>query len=304
MKKTKENYVRKALFFCKLALTLLLLFMLARMFLILGGNSVVFTPAAVSAAQDITGAIEPESAHSLQDYTDIISHNIFGVSGYVADTPPSNYRDGVAGPLDEQLGIALVGTLAGSPTISRAIIKDLKTNGVGLYKIGDTVATAKIENIEKECVVLSTHGSRKTLCLGIENKNTGFQAGRSSAGLPTNPDITGNQPGPVASPAAANQSSNTDIKSVLSDIVIEPHRVNDEVTGLKISGLDNVPAAKALGLQDGDIIQVVNGQSVTSKQQAFQILKKARSQDSINIDLMRNNKVKTLFFPLTDRRQR
>ncbi|MFH1371108.1 MAG: type II secretion system protein N [Planctomycetota bacterium] len=303
MKKVKENYVRKALFFCKLALTLLLLFMLARMFLILGGNSVVFTPASVSAAENITDAIETESSCNLQDYTAIISHNIFGISDTANDAANNGYRE-TAGPLDEQLGIALLGTLAGSPTISRAIIKDLKTNSIGLYKIGDTVATATIENVEKECIVLSDHGLRKTLCLGIETQNTGLQGGRVSAGLPTKQEMTENQPGPVALRAAANQASDSVIESILTDVVIEPHRVNDEVDGLKISGLDNVPAAKALGLQDGDIIQVVNGQNVTSKQQAFQILKKAGAQDSIDIELLRNNKIKTLFFPLTDMRQR
>lgn len=303
MIKLKENYVRKALFFCKLALTLLLLLMLVRMFLVLGGNSVVFTPAAVSAAEDVTDAIGPESSHNLQDYTAIVSNNIFGISGAASDESNSSYHNGSAGPLDERLGIALLGTLAGSPTLSRAIIKDLKTSSVGLYKIGDTIATATIESIERECVVLSDHGSRKTLYLGIETKNTGPKVGRFPTGLPANQDITENQPAPVSSPAA-DQSSNRDVKSILADVVIEPHRVNDEVDGLKISGLDNVPEAKALGLQDGDIIQVVNGQSVTSKQQAFQILKKARSQDSVNIELMRDNKVKTLFFPLTDKRRR
>ena len=300
MIKLNENYVRKALFFCKLALTLLLLFMLIRMFLVLGGNSVIFTPAAVSAAEDIAGLTELQSSNSLHDYSAIVSHNIFGTA---TDVTNSGYRN-AAEPLDERLGIALLGTLAGSPTLSRAIIKDLKTSSVGLYKIGDTIATATIESIEKECVVLSDHGSRKTLCLGIETKNTGPQVGRFSAGLPKNRDIPENQPASASSPAAANQPSNPDIKSILADVVIEPHRVNDEVEGLKISGLDNVPEAKSLGLQDGDIIQVVNGQSVTSKQQAFQILKKARSQDSVNIELMRDNKVKTLFFPLTDKRQR
>ncbi len=301
MKKVKQKYVRKALFLCKLALTVLLLFMMARMFVILGGSNVVFTPSAVSAAEDSDEATETGPSQNIQNYTAIISHSIFGISDDAASPTNSRFHE-TSGPLDEQLGIALVGTIAGSRAVSRAIIKDLKTGSVGLYQIGDTVATATIENIEKECVVLSSRGSIRTLCLGTEDKSTGSRAVRSLPKLQTNQDIAESPPAYAASPSAASQSSGSDIESALSAVVIEPHRTNDNVDGLKISGLDDAPLAKALGLQDGDVIQVVNGQSVKSKQQAFQILKKAQAQDSISVKLMRNDKVETLFFPLMDRR--
>lgn len=296
MLKLKEQYVRKALFLCKLALTLLLVFMLVRLFFIMGGKNVVFTPAAVSAADDITDTIETGTTHSLQDYTDIVSHNIFGISNAAITTTNNRFRES-SGPIDEHLGIALVGTLAGSPTISRAVIKNLETNTVGLYKIGDTVSTATVEDIEKECVTLSSRSGRKTLCLGIETQNT------VPSGLPTKQVMTESRPGPVLSQNSANQESDSIIESILTNVVIEPHKANGNVDGLKISGLDDVPAAKLLGLQDGDIIQTFNGQSVKSKQQAFQILKKASAGDSIDIKLLRENKVKTLFFPLADRQQ-
>ena len=262
----------------------------------MGGNNVVFAPAAVSAADDITDTIETGPPHSLQDYADIALHNIFGISDATIITTINRFTES-SGPIDEHLGIALVGTLAGSPTISRAVIKNLETNTVGLYKIGDTVSTATVEGIEKECVTLSSRGGLKTLCLGIETKNT------VSSGLQAKHVITESRPNPVKSQESADESSDSIIESMLTNVVIEPHEVNGNVDGLKITGLDDVPAAKLLGLQDGDIIQTFNGQSVKSKQQAFQIFKKAGAGDSIDITLLRENKVKTLFFPLADRRQ-
>jgi len=53
-----------------------------------------------------------------------------------------------------------------------------------------------------------------------------------------------------------------------------------------------------LGLQNGDIVQMVNGQSLTNKQKAFQVLQKARSQPRLQIQLLRDGKAKELSFDL------
>ena len=80
MQKMKQKYVCKALFFCKLALAVLLLFMMTRMFVILGGSNVIFTPSSVSASEDIDEVLETRPSQNTQDYTAIISNNIFGIS--------------------------------------------------------------------------------------------------------------------------------------------------------------------------------------------------------------------------------
>jgi len=56
--------------------------------------------------------------------------------------------------------------------------------------------------------------------------------------------------------------------------------------------------AEDLGLKNGDIIRTVNGHRLTSKQKAYQIFKKARSQAAMNIELLRDNETKTLSFSL------
>ena len=53
----------------------------------------------------------------------------------------------------------------------------------------------------------------------------------------------------------------------------------------------NVKLAK-----NGDIIQNINGSTVTNRRKAFQILRKARSQSSISIQLLRDQQEKKLSF--------
>jgi type II secretion system protein C len=298
MIKMKEQYVRKCLFGCKLTLVLLLLFMFARMLYIAGADRLIFAPSSVSADEPVADVTQQQPVRTLEDYKAIISNNVFGVSDTASAATLADYHQSISGPIDEQLGITLIGTLAGSPAVSRAIIKDTKTNRVTLYKIGDTVADATIETIEKECVGLLDHGLRKTLCLRAETQNAGPQANKSAVKGTTNPGLITEQTVISTVTPATDQPRNNDIDSVLAKAVIEPHRVNDKVDGLKISGIDNEPLVKALGFLEGDVIQIVNGQQVTNKQQAFQILKKAKSQDSVGIELLRNNKTKSLFFPL------
>jgi len=52
------------------------------------------------------------------------------------------------------------------------------------------------------------------------------------------------------------------------------------------------------GFENGDVIQTINGQMLTDKQKAFQVLKKARSQSSLNFELLRNQHKMDLSFDL------
>jgi type II secretory pathway component PulC len=53
-----------------------------------------------------------------------------------------------------------------------------------------------------------------------------------------------------------------------------------------------------LGLRDGDVIRAINGHRLSSKQKAFQIAMKARSQAALSVELQRDNKIKKFSLPL------
>ncbi len=72
----------------------------------------------------------------------------------------------------------------------------------------------------------------------------------------------------------------------------------DRVEGLRISDLDKIPMATTFGLKDGDIIRKVNGHRLTSKQQAFQVFKKARSEAVVNLELLSDDQIRELSFTL------
>jgi type II secretory pathway component PulC len=88
------------------------------------------------------------------------------------------------------------------------------------------------------------------------------------------------------------------VEALLDNAIIEPYSSDGQIQGLRLSGLQNVPFIEDFGLRNGDIIQFVNGQLLTSKQKAYQVFKKARTQPSINIELLRDGEIKELLFDL------
>ena len=78
------------------------------------------------------------------------------------------------------------------------------------------------------------------------------------------------------------------MKAFLEKMEVTPYIEDGEEKGLCIAGLDDLNITGYFGFENGDVIQTINGQMLTGKQKAFQVLKKARSQSSLNFQLLRN----------------
>jgi len=186
--------------------------------------------------------------------------------------------------------LKLTGTVAGPPSIARAIIDDLTTHQTHICKTGETIAQATIVSIEKNQVILSIGGKKFTLHQSSGESRTPAQRSSKRIEKKRTTQIS-LQPSPPRHRAEL-------FDEIMKTATFEPHIINDQSQGLKIKGLESTLITGFLGLQNGDIIQTVNGQKFTNKQKAFQVLKKARTQSHIEIQLIRDNQPKTLTFPL------
>ncbi|MHC4309539.1 MAG: hypothetical protein ACYSSN_06315 [Planctomycetota bacterium] len=86
------------------------------------------------------------------------------------------------------------------------------------------------------------------------------------------------------------------VETILRKAVLESYRINDQIVGLRITGLDKILAARELLLKSGDVIQVVNGQPLISKKGAYKIFKRARKLPIMEIELLRNGKSQKLLY--------
>lgn len=288
--------IRKVLFITKLVLVLVLGYVVVRRVLLPEHTEKNSTPASAlggSAARVNQATGSPDL--SFEDYAKIVERNPFGTSGKWTST--ANFT-GSKHSVSDELGLALSGTVSGSPTLARAVIKDLKTGVLNLYKTDQTVAGARIESIEQDAVVLVCDGQRKVLRLNIG------QSGSNNISQVASSRTT-NKMSNVARVDLQTKKANTDtrtkigcVEAILNNAAIEPYFIDGRIEGLRITDLENISAVKGLGLKNSDIIRAVNGHRLTNKQRAYQIFKKARSQAVIDIELLRDNNTKKLSFSM------
>jgi len=275
-------YIRKVLFVGKLVLLLLLGYVLVTKVIIPQRTGGFFQPSTADGIESVDIA-EPANLPraSAQGYSTIIEHNLFSDTALPIGPVNSagNQAAGASGSVEKLLGLRLLGTVAGDTLLSRAIIKNLQNDDVDLYRTGDTVAAARIESIEDDSVVVLYQGKRKKLNLGIAD-TTPHKADNPQPASQKNKTKKAEQVKTDSSqkPSANTRAKLADIETMLEKAVIRPYTVDGQMEGLRITGLDKVPYAKSIGLKDGDIIKTVNGHRLTSKQKAYQVFKKARSQ--------------------------
>lgn len=304
MKQIDISYIRKGFFVSKSLLALLLGYMIVETLILPQQQGEIFGPTSVVSSENV-GPVEARNSAIplLRDYSAIIERSIFGdVCSLLRANESFRGHNGssLVRSAEEELGLALLGTVSGSPVVSRAIIKDIERDLSGLYKTGDIVADASIESIETETVVLLHDGERKMLRLNADKNHN-----ENNAQPP--PPQTANELSKVVESVTGEPIKQTPIEiptkikhveTILRKAVIEPYTANGQMEGLKIGGLENIKLAKDLGLKNGDIIRTVNGHRLTSKQKAYQVLKKARSQPTINLELLRGDETKRLSFVL------
>ncbi|MHC4725910.1 MAG: type II secretion system protein N [Planctomycetota bacterium] len=295
-------YIRKVLFAFKLALVLVLSFVFLRTVIMPQNPVEMFQPSsAVGTDNLITEGAEDMIENSVEDYSVLVQQNIFGVTDITnveEKSPEVDEFDDVVTLVGEELNLELIGTVCGNTSVSRAIIKNNKNNQLGMYKTGQNIAGARIKSIKENAVILIHKGQRKMLTLNrigvndTKNEQMLSLSAISETGKVVNPAL------PVQQPAEEIPTKIVHIESMLNEAAIEPFLVDGLVEGLRISDLDKIPMAKAFGLKDGDIIRHVNGHRLTSKQQAFQVFKKAKSEAVLSLDLLSDGETRELSFNL------
>lgn len=247
-------------------------------------------PSATSAQERALTAIGgSREAEMPADYSLIVANDIFAG----ADRPTASPEFSAGPRIDnsmraaEELGLRLVGAIAGGRAASRAVIENTKTKQTSPYKIGDSVASATIESIEADKVILLHNGQQCVLRM---------QSGALAPVLPEpplkeTPVVQVDQPTPRSSRFGY-------VEDLFRQATFEPYVQDGQTEGLKITGLEKIPMAKAIGLRNGDVVQSVNGQRLISKQKAVQVLKKARTQSQMNMQLLRDGRTKDLSIDL------
>lgn len=232
------------------------------------------------------------------DYKEILERDLFRLSkadptAVDDEAIMSTKRPGTTG-----LQFRLLGTITGSEKLARAVIEDIESNVQGVYATGESIQGARIEKIERNRIVLLGRDGQEVLDLHVAMRDTASPEGEVKSVVAE--DQSGSEVVKVVSPtereidrkAFASKVGRMD--AVLKSVKFSPHVVDGKAEGLRITDLEGLNVASYIGLRNGDIVQGLNGQTITNRRKAFQVLRRAQTLPSSDIEFLRGSEKKTL----------
>jgi general secretion pathway protein C len=240
------------------------------------------------------------------DYAIIAKRNIFNAKppGDTPAPPPTPPPPEPAEIQETELQLKLVGTVAGGDNQAFAIIEDLKQRGAQMvYRIGDAVQTALLVEIQAKCVVLDEGGRYESLCFPQQDVTDGGAAAKPSSSALPPPPQTG-EDGIVridnatwrVSRETIEQFSNIGMLSTQARIT--PYMVQGQPQGFRLTRLKADSILQKIGLRNGDVLQKVNGLSVTSPEDTLRAYQQLQQGGTLRLEILRSNRPTTLTYEI------
>ena len=216
---------------------------------------------------------------------------------------PADYNEENCEP--SKMSTKLVTTMVTpNPEESVAVFQDAGEKDIIVYRAGDRVQDkASIVRIERRNVYVRTDN-------GCERFELGAAAGAARAKAPPRPfkakpakDDGGLGKGIKKVSNSEYTIPKAEIDNVLSNLNkiatqarIVPSFRNGKANGFKLFSIRPNSLYAKIGIQNGDIIQKINGYEIDSPDKALAIYSKLKDATNISVDLLRRGKKKSLSY--------
>jgi general secretion pathway protein C len=229
----------------------------------------------------------------LEAYAVIVERNIFRTTDrpIVVDQTDPNSLEATALQLD------LYGTIAGEGGRGYAIIEERDKKRQRVYKVGDKVAGATIVKIMRNAVVLRL-GEKDQVLKKKEIASTGSER-RALPGMATQqtqPASPGAAPPPrplSRPPAAGPSGSAADLAGLLTQARVIPNvkaGSSGKPDGVIINEIQPGSLFENAGLVNGDVIQEVNGKTVTGVADLVSMYRDLKPGTSLSVKVTRSGR--------------
>ena len=227
---------------------------------------------------------------SLTNHDTISTRNLFDVLTRKPDPDrPASAEDTRQETIEQsELKLALWGTvMADSPSGSYAVIENQATREQALYQTGDTLVGAVLKAIMRNKIILTKDGQDQYL----EIDDTRRPIVSATAGLPLpelEPEPQPVSPSPLDDMTA--ESAPADLSDLMKQVRIRPFFTDGKPSGLLLYGIRKDSIFQAAGFKNGDIIQTVNGNQISSPgdvQALYQSLEAGAGSQTIQITILR-----------------
>jgi general secretion pathway protein C len=249
---------------------------------------------AAAPAPPAADAVEAEAAYAMIAERDVF--NAVKRPGAELGTTPEAYKR-------TDLNVKLWGTaLANDPSQSFAIIEDQAARRQILYRVGDTILeVATLARVEWDRVVLSRDGGEEVLEISSA-RASGKDAAPAAAGgaaLGTgNERIRKTADNKFLIDRRELESTVANINEVFTQARAVPFFENGKTVGFRVFAIKPGSVFEKIGLQNGDVINRVNGVELTDPTKAISLFTELQNEGHIAVDLQRNKQAKNFSYEI------
>jgi general secretion pathway protein C len=248
----------------------------------------------VKASVKKTNALRP-----LDEYTVVSERNLFGGSGKEREPGSGDLVNLDEIPLAlKNLGLKLVGTVfTGIPAESLAFIEDLNARKQETYREGDRVKQVLVKKILRQSVIINT-GKRDEMLTMEDTEEAGrpgapgptarYQPSRPAAPAP--PPATAPPPSTTTLPRQDVESSLSDLNQLMQQVRIRPYLEANKPAGFLVSDIKPDSIFAKMGLRNGDVVQKINDQTISSPEQAIELYQGLMERGELALEIKRGQK--------------
>lgn len=205
----------------------------------------------------------------------------------------------------------LVGTIVSSDrTRSVAIFTDASNVSSGLYE-GEQIEAGKIVSIEWREVKVDHLGRCEKFSLNDDQPTVASAAPPVEAPVPEAGNVGGDESKVALGegvkkvkddqyeiPRAEIDNVLSNLNAVATQARIVPSFQNGKANGFKLFSIRPNSLYSKIGIQNGDVVQKINGYEINSPDKALEIYSKLKDAQSITVDLIRRGKTQTLNYAI------
>jgi general secretion pathway protein C len=200
------------------------------------------------------------------------------------------------------LNCSLIGTVLNEDGESWAIIQDNQTNRQDRYPVGSTVSGAKVVMILRNKVVLNIDGRDELLVMGIEKIRVSPPEAEKADTTSTPGKLPPRPARGVLGGQALNynisrdliQQSINNMAQLMSEVRMTPYLKDGNPEGFRLTQIKDGSLFRTMGLQNGDILMSINGQSILAAEDMMKAYGAIKEGNSFTVSIMRNNRPMTL----------
>lgn len=234
-------------------------------------------------------------------YKIILDRNVFNSKGLSLLPPPASTTTPPTVKEEEPpVPIKLIGTVAGNPMYSYAVIEDPFQRTSKIFRINDTIAPGvKLLEIQRNRITISRNGKTEEIELGIEESATSQRGPRPPRPVqPALPEVTQPTSSTFVVDRETVEAATQDMNRLLTQARIVPNFTGGAADGFRIFSIVPNSIFEKAGLRNGDILHSINGIELKDPEKAFQIYQLLKDNDRFVIDLVRAGQNLTLNYEI------